>query len=227
MVSYLPLPNEIIKKIYGYVLPIFEYTDYMKNIAWYNDTNIDANYSCQMFQDLMMTGDPLEKLSNVLDIMDRVGLQQSYLVKINEFLEKNRSFVRPGCNCDLSEYQFRRAFDTEITEYNMKRMEDNIWIRRGMWCNPDEKNEILLYHDFVFMLHYKSTRSLFYSSIVNGINFFPYNDWKELQSDKDSAAADADADDVAKFINETYPNINYSKAADQLRRVIIKLLMKL
>ena len=156
--------------------------------------------------------------------MGRVGVQQNYLVEINEFLEKNRSFVRPGCSCELSEHQFRRAFDVEIADYNMERMEDNIWIRRGVWCNPDEKNEILVYHDFVFMLYHTSTRSLFHSSIVNGINFFPYNDWKELQSSKGNTADD---DDVARFVNKMYPNINYSKSAEELRRVIVKQLMNL
>ena len=153
MAQLIPLPDELVRKVFGYILPIFDFAKYNQSIRRYNDTQLDMTLLCHDCQDMLYEGSAARKL-DILEELTILGeVQRKYLVVVKEFLEKNPRFVRPDNSNHLNEHQYLRAFDYEITESNMERVTDNVMMRRGMWEYPDTKMEILLYTETVSYTH--------------------------------------------------------------------------
>lgn len=172
MAQFIPLPNELIRKIYGYIHPAFEYQQYVKDVDGYNDTKFEMCFLCKDHKRITYNGNTAHKLNNVEEIAAYASLQYEYLKAIHRFIELHPRFVRPSNSDDLAEYQYKRQFDTEIVMENMKRLDKNNNIRRGMWMQPDEKTEILLFHDINKILFHGTTRDIIYSCIINNVRGF-------------------------------------------------------
>jgi len=168
----IPLPDELLRKVIGYILPISEYSKYIQCIKGYNDTQLDMTLLCHDCQDMLYEGCASRKLSILDQLTALAVVQKKYLLVVKAFLAKNPLFVRPDHSNHLNENQYLRAFDYQITESNMVRVADNVMMRRGMWEYPDTKREILLYTDTVHLLYEGSIRDLVYSCIVNNVGEF-------------------------------------------------------
>lgn len=220
MEQFIPLPDELVRKVFGYILPIFEYAEYIRCMKGYNDTQLDMTLLCHDCQDMLYEGSAARKL-DILDSLTILGeVQKKYLVVIKAFLEKNPRFVRPGRSDELTSNQYLRAFDYEITESNMERLEKNICVRRGLWEYPDTKREILLIHDIPEILFHGTTRDLIYSCIVNNVREFRgalMNNFSE----------EPRIHEIVRFINEKYSNMDLCAGGESFRRGLVRSLMRI
>ena len=222
MAQFIPLPDELVRKVFGYILPIFDYAIYNQSMRKYNNTQLDMTLLCQDCQDMLYEGSAARKL-DILEELTILGeVQRKYLVVIKEFLEKNPRFVRPDHSYQLHEHQYLRAFDYEITESNMVRLVDNIMTRRGMWEYPETKMEILIYTDTVQLLYDGSLRDLIYSCIVNNVGGFR----GILENHVQKAFKAARDYEIHRFIHEKYSDME-GNAMGGMRKVLVRSLMKI
>jgi len=220
MAQYLPLPDELLHKVLGYILPIFEYAEYIRNMKGYNTTQLDMTFICQDCQDMLYGGSAAIKLAN-LDELTSIGeLQKKYLLVAKTFIENNPRFVRPGRTDELSSNQYFRTFDDEVAPNNMERMEKNIHVRRGVWEYPDTKREILLIHDIPEILFHGTTRDLIYSCIVNNIREFRGVLTKYLRREPV-------IHEIVRFINEKYINMDLCAGGESFRKGLVRSLMRI
>ena len=220
----IPLPDELLRKVMGYLLPIFEYAEYIHNIKSYNDTQLDMTLICHDCQDMLYEGSPSRKLSILSELIEIGKLQQKHLVVIDKFLKQNPRCSRPDTNDQLNENQYKRAFDYQITERNMQRFAENTMLRRGMWEFPDTKKEILLYTDMVHLLYEGSIKDLLYACIINNVGDFR----KEMENHYHKDIKKIWDFEIICFINDTYSNIDYySLRWWHFRRDMVSSLMKI
>jgi len=222
MSQFIPLPDELLRKVYGYILPIFEYAKYVRNIEGYNDTLLEMNFVCEDYQELMFDGGSVRKLENIEQLSAYTALQMEYLVDIRRFLDDNPKSVRPGRRGDLTEHQYRQAFDASMTDLNIERFERNLKIRRGIWMYPDERRELLLFHDILEILLNGTTRDLIYSCIVNGLKGFKSKLQRYLKRYYNNSMIYNHR--IIQFINYEYAHIDSDVV---LRRKLVRKLMKL
>jgi len=222
MAQFIPLPDELVRKVFGYILPIFDFATYNQSMRKYNNTQLDMTLLCQDCQDMLYEGSATRKL-DILDELTILGEEQKkYLVVIKAFLEKNPRFVRPDHSYQLHEHQYLRAFDYEITESNMVRLVDNITVRRGMWEYPDTKMEIFIYTDTVKLLYDGSTRDLIYSCIVNNVGGFR----EDIANHFKKGFGEVVVHDIIRFIHENYSDME-SNAMGGMRSALVSSLMKI
>ena len=220
MAQLIPLPDELVRKVFGYILPIFDFATYNQSMRRYNDTQLDMTLLCHDCQDMLYEGSATRKL-DILDEITILGeVQKKYLVVIKEFLEKNPRFVRPDHSNQLDEHQYLRAFDYEITESNMVRVVDNIMTRRGVWEYPETKMEILLYTETVQLLYDGSLRDLIYSCIVNNVGGFR----EILENHVQKAFREVWDYEIHRFINQQYSDME-SNAMMGMREGLVRSLM--
>jgi hypothetical protein len=222
MAQFIPLPDELVRKVFGYILPIFDFATYNQSMRKYNDTQLEMTLLCHDCQDMIYEGSAARKL-DILDELTILGeVQKKYLVVIKAFLEKNPRFVRPVHSNQLHEHQYLRAFDYEITVCNMVRFDDNIMIRRGMWEYPETKMEILLYTETVQLLYDGSLRDLIYSCIVNNVGGFRVI----LENHVQKAFREVWDYEIHRFINQQYSDME-SNAMMGMREGLVRSLMKM
>ncbi len=161
------LPNELVRKIYQYILPVFDYSEYIRNKQSYT---IEKPVMDSYYMDIYNNLDTIEHTSEKMGVVFAYcALMNDYLTKMKMFISKNPKFNRPlECNY-LSEHQYITSWSTEYTLDQMIRMEQNIMIRRRRWTyhNP-ARMEI---GDIVDILTYGSVNDLRYSCIINRIDF--------------------------------------------------------
>ena len=217
----LPLPDELLSKVYSYILPIFTYAEYVRNVNGYNDTRLAMILVCNDCHEVMYYGDVGRKLENIEQISVNASLQIEYLNSIKKFMDENPRFVRPDNTQDLTEFQYLRSFDVKFAKVNMKRMENNLRLRRGMWQHPDTNSEIMLFHDIPEILFNGTTRDLIYSCIINNVRGFKTALKKELRGRKQTER------EIVRFINKNYINIDKCVGGETFRRGLIRSLMRL
>lgn len=225
MTYFNTLPNELLRKIFGFILPIFDFARYVRNTKGYNETRLDMLILCQECQDMIHDGDIYQKMENMDHIGAYTALQMEYLGEVKSFLVKNKRFERPGKSCDLTEWQYLRAFDTEVQEFSMERMEKNIWLNRGLWEHPDTKQEIMVQHDIPEILLNGTTRDLIYSCMINNIRGFKTAFKNFLKKNPKMSRRNDNA--VICFINEKYSDINSCHGSQSFRRSLARSLMKI
>ena len=168
--NYLPLPNELLRKIIQYIHPIFEYEKYIKSLYSYTSSSEKLNYFI-LIQDQILFGNGSisDRLDNSVEISKWASFQLEYLKKINSFIMKNPLFKRPNDSIELNEHQYRVQFDITYRESNMIRLENNIKIRRGTWHEPNSSNEINIIND-INIIHIEGTLyDLLFAGLVNMI----------------------------------------------------------
>jgi len=220
----IPLPNELLHKVMGYILPIFEYAEYNQCIRSYNDTQLDMTLVCHDCQDMLYGGSSTQKLSILNEMMERAEEQKKYLIVIDKFLKRNPLFVRPDNSNLLNENQYIRSFDYQITEKNMERVSNNVMLRRGMWEYPDTKNEVLLYTDTVQLLFEGSIRDLVYSCLVNNVGTFR----KDMENFYQKSSTYIWNFEIIDYINKHYSTLDaHSLYGDLFRKNLVSNLIKI
>ena len=223
MAQFIPLPDELVRKVFGYILPIFDYAIYNQSMRKYNNTQLEMTLLCHDCQCMLYEGSATRRL-DIIDSLTALGkVQKKYLVVIKAFLEKNPRFVRPDHSNHLNENQYLRNFDYEIADHNMERVVNNITVRRGMWEYPDTKMEILIYTDMVKLLYDGSTRDLIYSCIVNNICGFR----EDIANHFKKGFGEVVVHDIIRFINEKYSNIVSYAGGETFRKGLVRSLMRI
>ena len=167
--NYLPLPDEILRKIYQYIHPIFEYKKYIDSVKDYKE--ISKNFSEMIYthDERMLFGDIKVRIDSCTEMASLSNLQIKYLAEIDNFIKKNPLFLRPVVSNNLTPIQYKRQFDIHISINNLKRLEKNLCIRRGEWFHPNKRDEINVYND-INVLHKSGTiRDLIFACMMNNV----------------------------------------------------------
>lgn len=151
--NYIPLPDELIRKVYGYILPIFDYIKYINLLTehkkeeesntfsqllnrWYPPTNIETIDA---------------KINYYECVKEYAFMMNMRLLNIQEFINDNPLFKR---------YAKGRVFEGVATtvkeqENHVSKMEQFISRQRGKTYDLVEGNNfkhIIIYHDLVVIL---------------------------------------------------------------------------
>ena len=223
----LPLPDEILRKIYQFIHPMFEYEKYITNMRNSNDIELDLCQLCNDAGELLYSGSVELKLNAVDMLASSACLQSEYLYEIKYFLNKNNKFIRPGGRSALRKYYYKNQFDPEFTEQNIERLENNRIVERGLWENPDTDKELLYFHDIVEILQNGTLRDLIYACIINRVDGFKHVTQK---CRKDIIRCEKD---IVNFIDKKYLSSNTGGASSKKcwrlpsRKSLVKKLMNL
>jgi len=225
----LPFPDELIRRVYSFIHPVFCYTQYVKNIRGYRDTLYELEYECQLYQNNLLSSSIEDRKDNIMCMGSYVELQSAYLEDIEAFLRKNPDFVRPGDPTELNEFQYKLSIDYRITKHNMDRLEKNLSLRRGLWCDGNweealvEENEIIMFASLTEILQSGSTRDLIYSCIINRVWGFKTAMTTYM---KGRGLEDRFCENhIVEFINHRYPT--RSGPLPMLRKRLVRRLMKI
>ena len=131
--NYLPLPDEILRKIYQYINPIFEYKKYIDIVKDYKEISKNLSEMIYTHDERMLFGDIKVRIDSCTEMASLSNLQIKYLAEIDNFIKKNPLFLRPVVSNNLTPIQYKRQFDIHISINNLKRLEKNLCIRRGEW----------------------------------------------------------------------------------------------
>ncbi len=168
------LPDDIIHKIYRYINPIFDYTNYVENMKNFHTIteNVSTMYNDFYNSDVVHHRDIHQNLLFVSVAAQMTNLQLKCLQKINEFIKQNPKLERPANYEDLDQYQYKKCLETHIHYSQMPRLEENINVRRGIWFKPNTNEELMVVHDIVNTLQYGTVSELIYACIVNNVKGF-------------------------------------------------------
>lgn len=165
--NYLPIPDEILRKIYQYINPIFEYKNYVDKVKDYKEYLKNFSEMIRTHRETMFYRNIKVRIDSCKEIASISCLQIEYLAEIEDFIKKNPLFQRPAMSNNLTPIQYKRQFDLHITIHNLKRLEKNLCILRGEWFRPNERDEINIYND-INVLHKSGTiRDLIFACMVN------------------------------------------------------------
>lgn len=168
------LPNELVRKIYQYIHPAFDYCEYIKNKQSYI---IEKPIMDSYYTDIYNNLDTIEHTSDKMGVVFAYcALMNDYLSKMKIFISKNPKFNRPPESNDQI-HQYITMWSTVYTLDQMISMEQNIMNRRRRWTqhNPPRMG----IGSVVDILTYGSVNDLRYSCIINLIDFaasYPYGD---------------------------------------------------
>lgn len=167
--NYLPLPDELLRKVIQYIHPIFEYQKYYESLKYYNKTLEDLEESMYNNTEQGYNSNIAERIINTTEIARLSCLQLEYLQEIENFVKINPLFERPTDSTNFTENQYKLQFERHINRGSWQRLEENIYIHRGMWHHPDKHNEINIFND-INVLHFTGTiRDLIFACIMNNV----------------------------------------------------------
>lgn len=175
MINLTLLPDEIVKKVFQYILPIYEYEVYCKNIYEYNQSSANFTNAIQAYNEITNYGTIDLKLNNTTEIALIACIQLEYIDEIKNFVNRNPLFKRPLLNQNLSCNHHRKQFDIHYTTYNISCLEKYVEFRRGVWFAPDEPEEINLINDINTLHKEGSLKDLLFACFVNNINLGQVN----------------------------------------------------
>jgi len=168
----IPLPDELLRKVYGFIHPAFEYTSYINALLRHAGSE-DA--MAHIYYNRNNIADVGEKIEYNTVISTYACLMNKYLFIIRKFLKTNPLFIRPNLSLYLTINQYRSMWQYRacISIEQAKRMEKNIHERRrgvGVADLLDKWDRtITLYHDIVYMLKEGSLETIEYNCRVNNI----------------------------------------------------------
>lgn len=220
----LPLPDEIIRKIYQFILPIFEYTNYIQNIINSNNVNLELCDAMSDYTHSTYADSVCHQQTKITKLSALSCLQLEYITDINDFLCKNPKFVRPQASRDLTDSLYKRQFDVEISTTNLERLEKNVMIRRGLWDISDTSvSEIMIYHDINELMFNGSIPDLIFSCIINNIHGFKEPVRAKISWQRPETKFRYEGD-ILNFVNQYYMR---TLTRIPSRKTLIKKLMKL
>ena len=110
----LPLPNEILRIIYQYIHPIFEYQQFRNSLKQYDD---DRYYLDNILKYKNNITNELHYFNTIATYSLRIAAQIKY---IEMFLHNNKQFYRPDNPYHLRKGQYKTKWEYE---YNKNRVE--------------------------------------------------------------------------------------------------------
>ena len=166
------LPDDIIKLIYKYINPIFDYVNYAKNIENYNDITDEILDILEDSVSIHTQGNIDERYQLDTALASISILQMEYLSNIKEFINNNPKFERPYQDDELTQFQYKKQLDTHINSHNMNRLHNNLKFHAGIWYSPHEEHEILAIHNIEVILREGTIQDLIFSCMVNNVDGF-------------------------------------------------------
>lgn len=158
--NYLKLPDEIIRKIYQFIHPAFEYEKYLHALTMHDE---EKKCFMNIIHNNMQTQDLTGKI-NFNDVVSSYALlMNDHLIHISDFLEKNKLFIRPYNRHDLKIWQFKTAWQFCYKKEHISEMEDCI-----TWDTEHLTNTSVL--NIVKLLQNGSISELMFSCAENNIN---------------------------------------------------------
>ena len=169
----IPLPDDLIRRVYGYILPISDYIEFMKAFKEYKkkDMKVIASQiaTCQKNStDLAVINDGLDNYS---EFIHSALMMNANLLKIREFIMKNPLFrkyaqgrVREGVASTITE-QENHMLQIEKTIHKQRSKIKFIRIYGNTYTNT------LLCHDLVHLLRLRETslNAIIYQCRINKI----------------------------------------------------------
>ena len=169
----IPLPDDLIRRVYGYILPISEYIEFIKVLKEYKKQDMKSVASqistCQKNStDLAIINNELENYS---EFIHRALMMNSNLLNIRKFITKNPLFrkyaqgrVREGVASTITE-QENHMLQIEKTIHKQRSKIKFIRIYGNTYTNT------LLCHDLVHLLRLRETslNAIIYQCTVNKI----------------------------------------------------------
>lgn len=185
----LTLPYEMWHHIYDFIHPFREYKKF-RDILKERETllkNIDASrddillrftaryLQYQTFDENVTTiAANMSQMSDALKQIKKKQQEFQHLEKINlqvkRFYEENPKMSRPTHDVHLSEHQYR-TYWCPISKIEIKRMDNNISIRRGLWAENGE--HLIEYDDLLLILNEGTIQDLVYHCEINGVEVHP------------------------------------------------------
>ena len=231
--NYIPLPDELLRKVVQYIHPVFEYVEYYKNVNGYNKASEALDDSIGEYSDVMYEASIETKIANVTNIASLTCIQLDYLCDINNFVKENPKFYRPTKNSDLTQFQYKRQFDTGITDSNMIRLIKNTMLWRGEWHLPDQPSEINTFNDINVLHQVGTIRDLIFACMINKVRGFKtaFNGFMLKKYLINTTISKVYETDYINFVNYYYSPTairkGRSRAVGKKRTTLVKKLMEL
>ena len=188
----LPLPPELYRYVYDFIHPAREFQKFQEllrerddllaklssddnlDVAWPWDMggqSYDADYLQHRdietnSRDLRVLFCELENAAKKMEEKKGYLLRlESINAQVREFYRENPKMVRPTNVYDFNEHQYHTYWMVDTSDAQIKRMEKNISIRRGLWGDGDR----ILYDTLNLILTQGNIRDLRYQCEINGI----------------------------------------------------------
>lgn len=147
----IPLPDELIRKVYGYILPIFDYIEVMQVLQEYKKQE-KSNVLSQVLPRPTNFDGVDEKISCYENIIQHALIMNTYLLKIKHFAEKNPLFEK------YARGRVLEGLAPTINEQkkDVQNIEKSISKHRTKMYDFAEGNiykRIMLYHDLAYILN--------------------------------------------------------------------------
>ena len=176
----IPLPDELVRKVYGFIHPMFDYVAYVKALRCYDDEEDTFDNIYDRRNNIVSVDDKIEYNDIIIAY---AFLMNNYLCVIRDFIKGNPMFERPGWDEGqfLTEDLYKWKGESGFSNKQVARMEKNIYKRRSKvaessccafdddeYCT-DYLKPVLLYHDIVFILKHGSLATIIYHCRMNNI----------------------------------------------------------
>lgn len=147
----IPLPDELVRKVYGYILPIFDYIEVMRVLKEYKKQE-ESNVLSQVLPHPTNLDGVDEKISCYENIIQHALTMNTYLLKIKEFALKNPLFEKYARGRVLEGL----APTINEQEKDVQNIERSIFKHRTKMYDFVEGNmykHIMLYQDLAYILN--------------------------------------------------------------------------
>ena len=179
--NYIPLPDELVRKVYDYIHPAFEYAKYVRALIQHE---AQSRLLPQIYNRHNNIVGINERINYNEIIIEYMCLMNQHLFDIRNFIKANPLFERPRWNDGhyLTEDLYKWQGDAGYSKNQVERMEKNIHRRRGkdseMVRFDGNKKSVLLYHDIVYMMRKGSLETIMHNCRMNNIYVIdePYGD---------------------------------------------------
>lgn len=148
----LPLPDELIRKIYQYINPIYEYHKYLRALQNHDDEN-------RSFDNILETRNNISFIDAKIHYLDVVAsyalLMQENLSFIHSFIQKNPLFKRPDDLRLLKKGQYKTMWDYEYDKNIIECWNSDVWISGNNIVNVLKNGSLnaIQYHCSINNIH--------------------------------------------------------------------------
>ena len=123
----LPFPDEIIRKIYMFINPAFEYEKYLNALRMHDE---ERKCFLNIIHNNLLTQD-LEGRISFNDIISSYSLlMNDYLLQILDFIGDNKLFIRPYNRSQLDVGKFKTAWQYQYEENHIYEIDNSIGVSK-------------------------------------------------------------------------------------------------
>ena len=167
----LPLPDELLRKVYSYIHPAFDYTEFVNALS----RHAEEEEAFTLILDRRNNVDNIEDKITYYDMITTYALlMNKHLSVVSKFLQTNPRFTRPDYGLLLNQTQYRWQWDWSILPGQAARMDNNMYLRRlkhgTTTINGYKLHNIMVHHDIVFMLREGSLATIINNCHMNNID---------------------------------------------------------